>query len=145
MATFLLLRHGDNDLLGSKLAGRLPGVHLNEKGRAQAQALADGLAEMKITAVYASPLERAQETAEPLARLHGLAVQILPELLEIDFGEWEGKSFSQLKRNPLWKVVHGAPATFRFPGGESFVEAQERAAAGLLALSEQYGEKDLAG
>jgi len=143
MATFLLIRHGDNDLIGKSLAGRLPNVHLNEKGQAQAQAVAAGLAEMKITAVYASPLERAQETAEPLARMHGLPVQILPELLEIDFGEWEGKSFSQLKRSPLWEVVHGAPATFRFPGGESFVEAQARVTAGLLALSEQFGKKDL--
>lgn len=143
MATFLLIRHGDNDLLGNKLAGRLPGVHLNEKGQAQAQALAAGLAEMKIAAVYASPLERAQETAEPLARMHGLPVQTLPELLEIDFGEWEGKCFSQLKRSPLWKVVHGAPGSFRFPGGESFAEAQARAATGLLALSDQYGDKDL--
>jgi probable phosphoglycerate mutase len=143
MATFLLIRHGDNDRIGKSLAGRLPGVHLNEKGQAQAQALADGLAAMKLTAVYASPLERAQETAEPLARSHGLPVQILPELMEIDFGEWEGQNLPQLKKSPLWKVVHGAPGSFRFPGGESFVEAQSRATAGLLALNEQYGEKDL--
>ena len=143
MATFLLIRHGDNDRIGKSLAGRLPGVHLNEKGQAQAQALADRMAGMKLTAVYASPLERARETAEPLAKVHGLPVQILPELLEIDFGGWEGESLPQLKKNPLWKVVHDAPGSFRFPGGESFVEAQARAAAGLLALSEQYGEKDL--
>ena len=143
MATILLIRHGDNDRIGKSLAGRLPGVHLNEKGRAQAQALADGLAGRKLTAVYASPLERAQETAEPLAKVQELPVQILPELLEIDFGDWEGKSLAQLKQSPLWQVVHGAPGSFRFPGGESFVEAQSRAAAGLLALSEQYGAKDL--
>nr|WP_321508927.1 histidine phosphatase family protein [uncultured Hyphomonas sp.] len=81
MATFLLIRHGDNDLLGSRLAGRLPDVHLNAKGKAQAQAVADGLADLPITAVYASPLERAQETAEPLAQVHKLSIQTLPELM----------------------------------------------------------------
>ncbi|MBG0771847.1 MAG: MSMEG_4193 family putative phosphomutase [Anaerolineaceae bacterium] len=143
MATFLLIRHGDNDFLGSKLAGRLPGVHLNAKGQAQAQAVADGLAELPITAIYASPLERAQETAQPLAESKGLPIQVLPELMEIDFGEWQGQELAKLRKDKLWEIVQTNPATFRFPGGESFAEAQNRVVAGLLALSEQYGEKAL--
>lgn len=143
MATFLLVRHGENDMIGKKLAGRIPDVHLNEKGQAQARQVAAGLAALKIKAVYASPLERAQETAEPIARVQGVDVQTLPELLEIDFGEWEGKSLAKLKSGRHWKIVQGSPSTFRFPGGESFAEAQARVAAGLLQLSEQYEEQDL--
>lgn len=143
MATFLLVRHGENDMIGRRLAGRIPDVHLNEKGQAQARRVAAGLAALKIRAVYASPLERAQETAEPIARVQGVPVQTLPELTEIDFGEWEGKSLARLKNGRQWKIVQGSPATFRFPGGESFAEAQARVAAGLLTLSEQYEEKDL--
>ncbi len=143
MTTFLLIRHGENDMVGKKLAGRLPDVHLNEKGKAQAYKVAAELADIPIKAVYASPLERAIETAEPIAESHGLEVQILPELLEIDFGEWEGKHLSRLKRGRLWKIVQGSPAAFRFPDGESFAEAQERVAAGLTALSEKFGEKDI--
>ncbi len=143
MAVFLLIRHGENDMVGKKLAGRLPDVHLNEKGKAQACKLAAELADLPIKAVYASPLERAIETAEPIASLHGLEVVTLPELLEIDFGQWEGKSLSRLKHGRLWKIVQGSPAEFRFPDGESFIEAQARVAAGLKALSNKYGQKDL--
>lgn len=143
MAKFLLIRHGENDMVGKRLAGRIPDVHLNEKGKAQACKLAAELADLPIKAVYSSPLERAVETAEPVAELHQLEVQILPELLEIDFGHWEGKHLSRLKRGRLWKIVQGSPAEFRFPDGESFAEAQARVAAGLTALSEKYGAKDL--
>ncbi len=143
MTTFLLIRHGDNDFLGSKLAGRLPGVHLNAKGLAQAQAVADGLADLPITAIYASPLERTQETAQPLAQMKGLTIQVLPELMEIDFGEWQGQELDLLRKDKSWNIVQTSPAGFRFPGGESFVEAQTRAISGLSALAEQYGEKEL--
>lgn len=143
MAVFLLIRHGENDMVGKKLAGRLPGIHLNEKGKAQACKLAAGLADLPVKAVYASPLERAVETAEPIASLHNLQVETLPELLEIDFGQWEGKSLSRLKHGRLWKIVQGSPAEFRFPDGESFVEAQQRVAEVLTFLSKKHSEKDL--
>jgi len=143
MAIFLLIRHGDNDFLGSRLAGRLPGVHLNAKGQAQAQALADGLADLPLRAIYASPLERTQETAAPLAEKHGLPIQTLPELLEIDFGTWQGEELAKLRKDQLWKAVQTSPATFRFPEGESFAEAQERVISGLSALSEKHGQKEL--
>ncbi len=143
MAVILLIRHGENDTVGKTLAGRLPNVHLNEKGQAQARRLAAGLAALPIKAVYASPLERAQETAEPIARVHGLPVKTLPALLEVDFGAWQGQRLSRLKRGRLWKTVQDNPASFRFPKGESFAEAQARVAAGLTAISEQYGGKDM--
>ena len=90
MAIFYLIRHGNNDLLGEKLAGRLPGVHLNQAGREQAERLAQALGDKPIKAVYASPLERTLETAQPIAAVHHLEVHNSPALLEIDFGDWSG-------------------------------------------------------
>jgi probable phosphoglycerate mutase len=143
MAVILLVRHGENDMVGKSLAGRLPDVHLNEKGQAQARQLAAGLAALPVKAVYASPLERAQETAAPIAKVQDLPVKTMPALLEIDFGSWQGKRLSRLKKGRLWKTVQESPATFRFPDGESFVEAQARVAEGLNTVSEQYDEKDV--
>jgi len=137
----MLIRHGQNDMVGEKLAGRLPGVHLNEVGQAQARRVAAELAHLQLKAVYSSPLERARETADPIARVHGLAVEIIPELIEIDFGDWQGKRLKRLKKGRLWKMVQSSPGSFRFPDGESFKEAQIRVAHSLTALSEKH-EKD---
>jgi probable phosphoglycerate mutase len=143
MAIFLLIRHGQNDMVGEKLAGRLPGVHLNDEGKAQARRLAAETAHLGLKAVYSSPLERACETAEPIARVHGLEVQIVPELLEIDFGDWQGKRLKRLKKDRLWKIVQSKPGEFCFPNGESFAEAQTRVAEGLTALSKKHQNEDL--
>lgn len=142
MTVLLLIRHGDNDLIGKKLPGRMPDVHLNARGQAQARRLAAGLAGWKIKAVLASPLERARETAEPIARVHGLEVETLPALLEINVGDFQGKSFKQLNRNRLWKTVNTDPTNFVFPRGESFGEAQQRIVAGLTEISERFGVED---
>ena len=143
MAVFLLVRHGHNDMIGEKLAGRMPDVHLNKEGVEQARRLAIGFKEFPIKAVYASPLERAVETAQPIADAHDLPVEILPALMEIDFGEWQGQDLENLKKGREWKHVQGKPSEFRFPGGESFLEAQKRVVQGLTLLSEQYAEKEI--
>jgi probable phosphomutase (TIGR03848 family) len=143
MAIILLVRHAKNPLVGKKLAGRLPGINLNAQGQAQARRLAADLAELDIKAVIASPLERAQQTAEPIARVHNLPVSIHEGLLEIDYGNWQGKSIKQLRRLKLWKEVQERPAGFGFPGGETFVEAQSRITTALVELSNSYGEKDM--
>lgn len=143
MAIFLLVRHGQNDMVGKKLAGRQPGVNLNGKGHGQARRLAAELASLPIKAVISSPLERAQQTAEPVARIHNLPVEINAGLQEIDFGTWQGKSIKQLRRTKSWKVVQERPSTFCFPEGESFAAAQSRIADTLGALSEAYAEKDM--
>ena len=143
MANFLLVRHGQNDMVGKKLAGRLPDVHLNVHGQSQARRLAEQLAVLPIKAVIASPLARAQETAEPIARIHTLPVLTNEGLVEIDYGRWQGKSFKQLRRSKLWKDVKEAPEAFRFPEGESFQEAQSRIAQTLQAINQAYAEKDL--
>ena len=144
MATFLLIRHGNNDFMRKGLAGRLPDVHLNESGRQQAYNLAATLGAAPIKAIYSSPMERALETARPLAELKGLEVQQAPGFVEIDYGEWQGKTFRQLQRTKLWKLLMKDPAQMRFPGGEMICEAQERARLQLESISAGLDDKDLA-
>jgi probable phosphoglycerate mutase len=128
----LLLRHGTNDYVKAhRLAGRTPGVNLNDEGTAQAAALAERLASMPIAAMYSSPLERARETAAPAAARHGLAVQLLDGVKETDCGDWTGQLLDDLSKLDLWRQVQGCPSLFRFPGGESFAEIQARVVAAL--------------
>jgi len=144
MAIVLLVRHGENQYVKEKrLAGRLPGVNLNKNGRKQARALAEKLAEVPIKAVYSSPLERCMETAQPIAQALDLEVVSRPGLLEVDVGDWQGKKLKGLSRLKLWKVVQGAPSHMRFPGGESFADAQYRACQEIEALMEQHDPKDI--
>ncbi|RME84925.1 MAG: MSMEG_4193 family putative phosphomutase [Caldilineae bacterium] len=125
--TLLLVRHGENDWVKAKrLAGRTPGVHLNDNGRAQARRLAARLAHWPLTAVYSSPLERCAETATILARPHGLTVQWRQDLLEADIGEWQGKEIKELNDSELWRLVQFAPSAARFPGGETIRTMQTR-------------------
>ena len=143
MPIFLLIRHGDNDYVGRRLAGHLPGVHLNEKGRQQAELIAKILCKAPIKAIYSSPLERAIETATPLAQALNLPVCIRPGLIEINFGRWQGKTGKQMRRLKLWKVVQETPSQMRFPDGESFVDAQERLRQEIEAIREAHDDKDL--
>jgi probable phosphoglycerate mutase len=123
----LLVRHGLTPTTGTILPGRASGLHLAEAGQAQAQAAADRIAAMsRVDAVYASPLERARETAAPIAKARDMKVRIDKGLLECDFGEWTGAELKKLMKLPEWNTVQRAPSTFRFPGGESFTEMQGR-------------------
>ncbi|GAB4503191.1 MAG: hypothetical protein Fur0043_01830 [Anaerolineales bacterium] len=136
MPFLYLIRHGENDFVKSrKVAGRLPGVHLNERGREQAQALAQIFANVPLVAVYSSPLERALETARPIAEVHHLNIIEKPNLLESDVGKWQGKAWKGLMRTKAWGLVQHAPSRFRFPGGESFLEMQTRV---VTVLEEIY-------
>jgi probable phosphoglycerate mutase len=130
-------------MVGKRLAGRLPGVHLNKKGHEQAGQLAQVLCKAPIKAIYSSPLERAMETAEPLARALHLPVQPAPGLVELAYGDWQGRTLKQLGRRKLWKVVQENPSAFRFPGGESFVEVQQRAVAEVERIAAAHEERDL--
>jgi probable phosphoglycerate mutase len=123
----LLIRHGENEYTRTgKLAGWSKDVHLNEAGQKQAQGLVERLKHVPLTAIYTSPLERAQETAAPLAAARKLTPVVRPGLGEVGFGEWTGKSLKRLARTKLWRVVQGLPSAMRFPGGESFRAAQVR-------------------
>ena len=131
----LLVRHGQTPTTGKVLPGRAPGLHLAETGRAQAEAVAGRIAALKkIDAVYASPLERARETAAPIARATGHRVRTHKGLLECDFGDWTGAELSTLMKKPEWATVQRAPSTFRFPNGESFTEMQVRIVSALDAI-----------
>jgi probable phosphomutase (TIGR03848 family) len=131
----LLVRHGLTPTTGVKLPGRARGLHLSEDGGRQAEAVGRRLGRLaKITAVYASPLERARETAALIARAPRLAVRVEPGLTDIDIGEWTGLSLKQARRKPEWEVVQRHPSGFRFPGGESFTEMQARVTAALGRL-----------
>ncbi len=127
MPLLLLIRHGENDFVKTgKLAGRLPEIHLNERGQKQAVALGEALKDVPIKAIYSSPLERAVETATPIANARKLQIIPEPDLMDTDVGSWQGKSLKILRRTNAWKIVQGAPSRFRFPDGESFVESQVR-------------------
>ncbi|MEJ7764910.1 MAG: MSMEG_4193 family putative phosphomutase [Acidimicrobiales bacterium] len=126
--TIAFVRHGQTPTTGKVLPGRARGLHLAEQGQAQAKAAAERLsAYAKVAAVYASPLERARETAAPIAKALGLRVRSERGLLECEFGSWTGRELKELARLPEWGQVQRNPSMFRFPEGESFLEMQARA------------------
>ncbi len=176
MTIFLLIRHGENEYMKQgRLACRLPDVHLNDAGRAQAQAAARLIAQAKSQAadaqakaktrmrkqaqkqdhpqdqkppaapvwkVYSSPMERAVETAEPIAQALGLELVIRPGLTETNCGEWAGKTVKSLSRRKVWKTIQNSPSQFRFPGGESFEECQQRIVGEIEHLRTQHAPHD---
>lgn len=123
----LLVRHGQTPTTGKILPGRAAGLHLADAGAQQAHRVAERIAELpRIDAIYASPLERARETAAPIAKALKQRVKIDKGLLECDFGDWTGAELGKLMKKPEWSTVQKAPSTFRFPNGESFTEMQTR-------------------
>jgi probable phosphoglycerate mutase len=127
MTVVYLIRHGQNEYVKQgKLAGWLPGVHLNDVGREQAARVAETLKSSKLQAVYSSPLERAIETAEAIAAAQGLGIDSLAGLGEINIGSWQGLSLRAARRRKLWPTIQQTPSLARFPEGESFLEAQSR-------------------
>jgi len=135
----LLVRHGQTPTTGSTLPGRAKGLHLADTGKAQAEAVAARIAELKkVDAVYASPLERTRETAAPIGKATGHKVVADKGLLECDFGEWTGKPLKELMKLPEWRTVQRYPSGFRFPGGESFTEMQARMTATLQRLVDAH-------
>jgi probable phosphoglycerate mutase len=144
MTTFYLIRHGMNDFIGKAIVGWTAGVSLNAAGRAQAERLASRLAGRGIAAIYSSPLERALETAEPLSRTLQLPVQIREALGEVRFGEWTGKTISDLERDPRWEVFNRYRAETRAPGGELAVESQARMVGELERLRELHPDQAIA-
>ena len=139
MPTLLLIRHGENDYVKkNKLPGHQAGIHLNERGQKQAAALAESLKGLPIKAIYSSPLERAVETANPLANMINREVQLRPGLVDINVGSWTGRSLKMLNRTKAWRIVQQAPSFFHFPAGESFLEAQVRIVSELDAIASAH-------
>ena len=135
----LLVRHGQTPTTGKLLPGRAPGLHLAEQGVQQAQRAAARIAELpKVDAVYASPLERTRETAAPIAKATGQRVRVDKGLLECDFGDWTGGKLAALRKRPEWSTVQRFPSGFRFPGGESFSEMQQRMVSTVERLAAEH-------
>jgi probable phosphoglycerate mutase len=144
------VRHGLTPTTGQVLPGRTPGLHLSDRGQAQAKALSERLAVWagspsagsnrggRVAAIYTSPLERARETASPLADRLGLPAKVERGLLECDFGDWTGAKLSDLRKDPRWKLVQRHPSGFRFPGGESFMAMQARMFGAVASLCERH-------
>jgi probable phosphoglycerate mutase len=139
MTQFLFVRHATHDFLAQKkIAGRRPGIHLNPTGKKQAEELARRLSVLPIEAIYCSPLERACETAAPLAEELSLEPKITGDFNEIDFGDWTGRAFVDLDCLPGWQRWNRFRSNAVAPNGESMVEAQARALQKVFELKNQY-------
>jgi probable phosphoglycerate mutase len=142
--TVFLVRHAEHDALPRMLCGRMPGVRLGGRGREQAARLAERLAPEGLAAVYASPLERALDTAEPIAEAAGLAVRTEPALDELDYGGWAGQTWDELRRDAAWAAWNADRAQGRPPGGETLGELQARVAGWLGAVRDRHPGERLA-
>jgi len=129
----IFVRHGRTPTTGTKLPGRAPNLHLSDEGKSQAEMIAKEIEKSsssflgaKVSAVYASPMERTQETAKPIAKTLNLRVRTLQGLNECDFGDWTGRRLRDLSKLKSWSIIQKQPSSFRFPNGESFTEMQNR-------------------
>ena len=143
MTTLLLIRHGINDWVHGRLAGRIPGIHLNDEGNAQAAALGARIAHIPLAAIYASPLERTMDTAAAVQAGRDLAITQVADLREVDYGEWQGAELKVLYEDKRWPGVQHYPSGTRFPGGETLGEAQMRMVKAIDAIRAQHGEHDI--
>lgn len=125
--TFLLVRHAAHDNVGGFLAGRLPGILLGPDGLAQAERLARRMRRERFSAIVSSPRERTRQTAEAIAAACGTGpVTLDPDLEEIDFGHWSGKTFDELNQDQSWAVWNNERATARTPAGETMEALKAR-------------------
>jgi len=136
VTTLVLLRHGLTALTGPVLAGWTPGVHLDDRGWAQAEAVAEQLRGTTFAAVVSSPLERCVETAVTAT---GSAVEVDERFGECRYGEWTGRPLRELAKEPLWKVVQQHPSAAVFPGGEALRDVQHRAVAAVRDWNARVG------
>jgi probable phosphoglycerate mutase len=146
VSEFLLIRHAVNDFVKTgRLAGWTPGVHLNEDGRAQAEALGERLARTRIDALYSSPLERTVETAQAVLAHHPeLQLSLLEDVGEVRYGTWQGAEVKSLVQRKMWRVIQINPSRARFPGGESLREAQMRAVNAIEMLNDRHPRSTIA-
>jgi broad specificity phosphatase PhoE len=137
VTVFHLLRHGEPAIFG-RLNGRLPGVGLSEKGRAEAAKQAERLAGEKVEAIYSSPLQRTRETAEILSERLGLPINYRDDMIEIDYGEWTGLTFDEIRRDERWQLWSRSRGIAAIPGGESWRRVQERVVGALFDLHQGH-------
>jgi len=144
VTTFFLIRHASCSGLGQTLWGRTAGICLDEKGEMQAQRLCERFKNLTLDAIYSSPLERALQTAETLARTMKVEVRQSAAANEINFGEWTGKMFDELSGDDQWRRFNSHRSMTTIPGGESFLEVQNRIVKEIEELAVRYGEARVA-
>jgi probable phosphomutase (TIGR03848 family) len=137
MTIFHLLRHGER-VDGRVLAGRMPGIGLTERGRNEIAAIAEQLAADDVAALYSSPLQRTRESAEIVAARVGLPIEFRDDLIELDFGEWTGSTFDQIRTDPRWPAWQSQRSIARIPGGESMREVQRRVVEALMETRQSH-------
>lgn len=138
LTTLILVRHAVTAETGPKLSGRAPGIDLSELGNEQARTTAARLAELPIAAIYASPIERTQQTAAHIAAHHDVPVRTHAGVIEAEYGDWTGGEIAELAKTDLWKTVQRAPSRARFPNGESIAEMQSRMVTALEAVVAEH-------
>jgi broad specificity phosphatase PhoE len=136
--TVLLIRHGECQFINQRLNGRLPGVTLTPTGQQQSQKLVYQLCKTPINAIYSSPMERAIETAKPLAEYFKKEIEHLHEFNEIDFGQWTGISFEELNQKNEWHIFNSKRSSITIPGGESFQQLQNRIQKGFEYIKKKH-------
>ncbi|MBE0686140.1 MAG: histidine phosphatase family protein, partial [Anaerolineaceae bacterium] len=137
MTKILLIRHGDTDFVDEALAGHIDSP-INDEGVIQSLRVAEALKHLSINAIYASPLKRTQETAQPLAKLLKLDVKINQELNQVNFGDWQGLSFDELIQDLNWRIFQENPALAKIPGGEDGLMVRERVSTAIVKLISQH-------
>lgn len=141
MTTVLLVRHGQTALTASTLVGWTPGVGLDERGRAQATALAERIRSVALGTIVSSPLERCRETAQMVfaGRDPAPTFELDERLADVRYGDWTGRTFKDLRRDPAWKALHADRSGFRFPNGEALHEMVARSVAAARGWNERLG------
>jgi broad specificity phosphatase PhoE len=143
MTVFHLLRHGER-AEARVCAGRMSGIGITERGRAEIAAVAERLAAEDIAAVYSSPLQRTRETAEIVAARLGLPIEFHDDLIELDFGEWTGATFDSIRADPRWQAWRLHRSLARIPGGESMRQVQRRMVEALMEIGECHRDATVA-
>lgn len=137
MATVVVARHGRTAANGAGvLAGRTPGVHLDETGIQQVATAADRLAGLPLAAIVTSPLERCRETARAIRKAqaaggHAITLHTDKHVAEVDYGQWQGRAIKDLAKEPLWRTVQQHPSRAEFPGGEGLADMSSRMVAAV--------------
>ena len=136
--TLILGRHAVTAETGPKLSGRKPGIDLSDLGNEQAKSAGARLADVPLSAIYASPIERTQQTAAHIAAHHEVPVTVLDGVIEAEYGDWTGGTIAELAKTDLWKTVQRTPSRARFPNGESIAEMQTRMVSALETVVERH-------
>jgi probable phosphomutase (TIGR03848 family) len=140
MPTVILARHGRTSANATGvLAGRTPGITLDDVGTEQATRAAGRLAGLPLAAAFTSPLERCKQTAAILLAGTGVKARVERGLNECDYGDWAGRKMKELVKEDLWKVVQAHPAGVVFPGGESMAEMSSRSVSAVRSCDARVG------